>query len=68
MRLVAEEAGLDFVTLQQEDYELCYRNDLRGDEPVAALRRALKRAELKRLTRDLPGLDVARMGEERSIA
>jgi len=68
VRLVAEEAGLDFVTLQQEDYELCYRNDLRGDEPVAALRRALKRAELKRLTRDLPGLDVARMGEERSVA
>ena len=68
VRLAAEEAGLDFVTLQQEDYELCYRDDLRGDEPVAALRRALKRAELKRLTRDLPGLDVARMGEERSVA
>ena len=68
VRLAAEEAGLDFVTLQQEDYELCYRNDLRGDEPVAALRKALKRAELRRLTRDLPGLEVARMGEERSVA
>ncbi len=68
VRLAAEEAGLDFVTLQQEDYELCYRNDLRGDEPLAALRKALKRAELRRLTRDLPGLEVARMGEERSVA
>ncbi len=68
VKLAAEEAGLDFVMLQQEDYELCYRNDLRGDEPIAALRRALKRAELRRLTRDLPGLDVARMGEERSVA
>ncbi len=68
VRLAAEEAGLDFVTLQQEDYELCYPNDLRGDEPVAALRKALKRAELRRLTRDLPGLEVARMGEERSVA
>ena len=68
VRLAAEEAGLDFVTLLQEDYELCYRHDLRGDEPVAALRKALKRAELKRLTRDLPGLEVARMGEERTVA
>jgi len=68
VRLVAEELGLDFVALQQEDYELCYRNDLHGDEPVARLRKALKRAELKRLTRDLPGLEVTRMGEERSVA
>lgn len=68
VRLAAEEAGLDFLLLQQEDYELCYRQDLRGREPVAALRRALQRAELKRLARDLPGVDVARMGEERSVA
>ncbi|HXV61357.1 MAG TPA: substrate-binding domain-containing protein [Vicinamibacteria bacterium] len=68
VRLAAEEAGLDFVLVQQEDYELCYRNELRGDEPIAALRKALKRAELRRLTRDLPGLEVARMGEERSVA
>ena len=68
VKLAAEEAGLDFVTLQQEDYELCYRDELRSSAPVRALRKALKRNELKRLTRDLPGLDVARMGEERSVA
>lgn len=68
VRLAAEELGLDFIPLQHEDYELCYRGDLRGSAPVAALRRALKHAELKRLTRDLPGLDVVRMGEERSVA
>lgn len=68
VKLAAEEAGLDFVILQQEDYELCYHSELRGTEPIAALRRALKRRELRRLTGDLPGLDVVRMGEERSVA
>jgi molybdate-binding protein/transcriptional regulator with XRE-family HTH domain len=68
VKLAAEEAGLNFVALQQEDYELCYREELRDTEPLIALRAALERTELRRLTRDLPGLDVARMGEERSVA
>lgn len=68
VKLAADEAGLNFVSLQQEDYELCYRDALAGAEPIAALRKALKRAQLKRLMGDLPGLDVTRMGEERSVA
>jgi molybdate-binding protein len=68
VKLVAEEAGLGFFPLEQEDYDLCYRQDLRGDPAVAALRRALRRATLRRLVSDLPGYDALRMGEERSVA
>lgn len=68
VKLAAEEAGLGFVSLANEDYELCYRDDLRASAPLAALRKVLKRAALKRLSAELPGLDVTRMGEERVVA
>lgn len=68
VKLVAEEAGLGFFPLEQEDYDLCYHQDLRGDPAIAALRRALRRAALKRLFGDLPGYDALRMGEERTVA
>jgi molybdate-binding protein/DNA-binding XRE family transcriptional regulator len=68
VKLVAEEAGLDFIALQREDYDLCYREDLRGDEALAALRRTLRRAALRRLVGELPGYDSGRMGEERAVA
>ena len=68
VKLVAEEAGLDFIALEQEDYDLCYREDLRGDEALRALRRALRRVALRRLVDELPGYDSGRMGEERAVA
>jgi molybdate-binding protein/transcriptional regulator with XRE-family HTH domain len=68
VRLAAEEAGLGFLALQKEDYELCYSNALVGDSVVTALRRALRSVVLKKLYRDLPGYEVRRMGEERSVA
>lgn len=68
VRLAAEEAGLGFLALQKEDYELCYPDALHRDSVVAALRRALRSVVLKRLYRGLPGYEVGRMGEERSVA
>jgi molybdate-binding protein/transcriptional regulator with XRE-family HTH domain len=68
VRLAAEEAGLGFLEIQKEDYELCYRSSLHGDSVVAALRRALRGAGLKKLYGDLPGYGVGRMGEERAVA
>jgi len=68
VKMAAEEHGLDFVTLSHEDYDLCFSGELKSTEPIVALRAALKRSALKRLTGDLPGLDVDRMGEERAVA
>ena len=68
VRLAAEEAGVDFVAIQREDYELCYSEELRGDAALTSLRKTMRQATLKRLFRDLPGYDVRHMGAERSVA
>ncbi len=68
VRLAAEEAGLDFVAIQREDYELCYSEELRGDPALTSLRKTMQQAPLKRLFHDLPGYDVRHMGGERSVA
>jgi molybdate-binding protein/transcriptional regulator with XRE-family HTH domain len=68
VRLAAEEAGLDFVSVQQEDYELCVPDALRGERALLALGRALRSGFVRNLYRDLPGYDVRRMGEERVVA
>jgi molybdate-binding protein len=68
VRLAAEEAGLDFLSVQQEDYDLCIPRALRSDPAVLALGRALRSGVVRKLYRDLPGYDVRRMGEERVVA
>ncbi|MGH9391360.1 MAG: substrate-binding domain-containing protein, partial [Vicinamibacteria bacterium] len=64
VRLAAEEAGLDFLSVQQEDYDLCVADAFRSDRAVLALERALRSGAVRKLYRDLPGYDVRRMGEE----
>jgi molybdate-binding protein/transcriptional regulator with XRE-family HTH domain len=70
VRLAAEEAGLGFLPVQQEDYDLCVADRFRSDGSVLALERALQsRAarSLRALYRELPGYDTRRMGEERGV-
>jgi len=67
VKLAAEEAGLDFLSVQREDYELCFPDALRGDRAILALGRVLRSGVLRKLYRDLPGYDVRRMGEERVV-
>jgi molybdate-binding protein/transcriptional regulator with XRE-family HTH domain len=68
VRLAAEEAGLGFLEVQREDYDLCYSESLREEPAIAALRKVLRSSRLRKLYRDLPGYDVDRMGEEREVA
>ena len=68
VRMAAEEHGLDFVALTEEDYELCYPDALAESSVVAALRETLRQPALARLVRDLPGQDPTRMGEERNVS
>jgi molybdate-binding protein/transcriptional regulator with XRE-family HTH domain len=67
VRLAAEEAGLGFLPVQQEDYELCVPDRLRSDRAVCALERALRSRTVRTLYRELPGYDTRRMGEERAV-
>lgn len=68
VRLAAEEAGLDFVSVQREAYELCIPDALCSDRVILALGRVLRSGTMRKLYRDLPGYDVRRMGEERVVA
>ena len=67
IRLAAEDAGLQFISVQEEDYELCYAEGLRRDAALTALRKVLRSAVAKKLFSDLPGYAVQRMGEERAV-
>ena len=67
VRLAAEEAGLGFLPVQQEDYELCIPDRLRSDRAVLALERALRSRNVRTLYEELPGYDTRRMGEERAV-
>ncbi|MGA2069234.1 MAG: substrate-binding domain-containing protein [Thermoguttaceae bacterium] len=63
LRLASEEAGLDFVDLRQEDYDLCYPAEYEGDPRVQALVEAVRSASYRRALADLPGYDTAETGE-----
>ena len=67
VRLAAEEAGLDFLSVQREDYDLCVPDALCSDRVVLALGRALRSGVVRKLYRDLPGYDTRRMGEEKVV-
>lgn len=65
-RLAAEEAGLRFLPVRQEAYDLCYPAAGESDPRVAALVKFVRSARCRRLLGDLPGFAVGRTGELRT--
>jgi molybdate-binding protein/transcriptional regulator with XRE-family HTH domain len=65
-RLVAEEAGLGFLPVRQEGFDLCFPAGAEGDPRLAALVRLVRSADCRRLLGDLPGIDTRRAGEVRA--
>jgi molybdate-binding protein/DNA-binding XRE family transcriptional regulator len=65
-RLVAEEAGLPFLPVRQEGFDLCYPAAAEGDPRLDALIRLVRSAACRRLLGDLPGFDTSRAGEVRT--
>ena len=63
LRLVSEEAGLDFVGLRHEDYDLCYPAEYEGDPRIQALVEAVRSSSYRRTLEDLPGYDTTKTGE-----
>lgn len=63
LRLVGEEAGLDFLSLGWESYDLCFPADLENDPRLEALVRMVSQARFRRLLGDLPGYDARPAGE-----
>ena len=63
LRLAGEEAGLDFLGVREEAYDLCFPEASRGDRRIRALVDAVRSTSYRRLLGELPGYDSAMAGE-----
>jgi len=62
VRLAAAETGLSFLSVREEDYDLCYRADREHDSRLRMLVRVLRSQALRRTLGELPGYDPSEMG------
>jgi molybdate-binding protein/DNA-binding XRE family transcriptional regulator len=67
-RLAAEEAGLGFLSVRVEAFDLCYPAATAGDPRIAALVRVVRSPEYRRLLGELPGYDTSPAGESETVA
>lgn len=65
VRLAADEAGLHFVPLRREAYDLCYPARLADDPRIRALRAAVRARRLRRALGELPGYEATGTGNLR---
>ena len=63
LRLVSEEAGLDFFSVREEAYDLCFPARIEGDRRIQALLQTLRSNTYRRLLSELPGYGTAETGE-----
>jgi len=63
MRLVTEEAGLQFIPVREEAYDLCIPEAFEEDPRVRALIEVVRSKLLRSLLGDLPGYDNKETGE-----
>ncbi|HET9982191.1 MAG TPA: substrate-binding domain-containing protein [Longimicrobiales bacterium] len=63
VRLAAEEAGLEWLALGREPYDLCFAAALEGDPRIAAVLAVLRARAFRELLQELPGYDARRAGE-----
>jgi molybdate-binding protein len=66
-RLVAEEAGLRFLGVRQEQFDLCYPETAEGDPRVQALLAMVRSPAFRRLLGELPGYGTCHAGEVRDV-
>jgi molybdate-binding protein/transcriptional regulator with XRE-family HTH domain len=67
-RLPSEEAGLRFLPVRIESYDLCFPADAAHDPRISALVRTVRSAAYRRLVADLPGMDPSDAGELETIS
>ncbi len=63
VRLVSEEAGLDFICVREEAYDLCIPLSQVGDPRIKALIDVVRSPSLRNMLSQLPGYDVSLSGE-----
>jgi molybdate-binding protein len=67
LRLVSEQAGLRFLHVRKEAYDLCFPTSLQSDMRLKKLIDVLRSAALRRLFESLPGYHLANTLEVREI-
>jgi len=63
LRLVSEEAALQFLSVRQEIFELCFPVEAEADPWLIALKEAVRAPAYRRQLADLPGYDPKDCGE-----
>lgn len=63
VRLVSEEAGLNFIKVRDEAYDLCFPTELEHDPRIRALLRVVRSSRFRKCLSDLPGYDGLAGGE-----
>ncbi len=67
LRISGEEAGLDFIPIRREAYDVCYPAALERDPRLQGLLRAIRSTEFRRRLAECPGYDTATTGELNAI-
>jgi molybdate-binding protein/DNA-binding XRE family transcriptional regulator len=62
LRLVSEEAGLSFLGVRQEAYDLCFPAEWEGDLRIQALLDVVRSSTYRRALRELPGYQSEETG------
>ncbi len=63
LRIAGEEAGLSFLSVRQEAYDICMTEALLNDRRGRALVNVIRSSAYRRLLDDLPGYSTARTGD-----
>lgn len=63
LRLVAEEAGLRFLSVRQESYDIVFRTAAAPEPRLRALLTTIRSPQFRKLIGELPGYDTRRTGE-----
>ncbi len=63
LRLVSEEAGLDFFGVREEAYDLCFPTRLAGDHRIQALQEIVRSPLYRKALGELPGYDSTETGQ-----
>jgi molybdate-binding protein/DNA-binding XRE family transcriptional regulator len=67
LKLAGDEAGLPFLSVRREAYDLCLSDEFLSDARARALLRVVRSAAYCRLLVDLPGYETGRTGEVQPV-
>ena len=62
VQLMSAEAGLDFLPVQEEAYDVCYSSSLADDRRIKAFLRVIRSAAYRKTLGELPGYDCSETG------